>query len=157
MLFFLINNYGWRRRTSAGLVSIVFYNTFVMWPRSRCCFGTTPPGEGIVVVAPWWCGWTILVTCKSWFFSLKIANRIITVGSLGAALVAPADWFVVVEAAVMMWMNNSIDFYKTCFFQKFRQSHHHRGVCWCCSGGTVSRILCKLQHFLHVASLPLCK
>ena len=37
-------------------------------------------------------------------------------GSLGAALVAPAGWFLAVEAAVMMWMNNSIDFYKTCFF-----------------------------------------
>ena len=101
-------------------------------------------------------------------------------GSLGAALVAPAGWFLVVEAAVMMWMNNSMDFYKTCFFQKFRQSHHHRGVSWRCFGGTVSRILCKLQHFLllrccrcgnnrisvanlcklqyflYVASLPLC-
>ena len=46
-------------------------------------------------------------------FFIKIANRIITVGSLGAALVAPAGWFLVVEAAVMMWMNNSMDFYKT--------------------------------------------
>ena len=90
-------------------------------------------------------------------FSIKIANRIITVGSLGAALVAPGGRFLVVEAAVMMWMNNSVDFYKTCFFQKFRQSHHHRGLSWRCFGGTVSRILCKLQHFLHVASLPLCK
>ena len=46
-------------------------------------------------------------------FFRNFANRIITVGSLGAALVAPAGWFLVVEAAVMMWMNNSMDFYKT--------------------------------------------
>ena len=91
------------------------------------------------------------------FLITKIAKRIITVGSLGAALAAPAGWFLAVEAAVMIWMNNSVDFYKTCFFQKFRQSHHHRGLSWRCFGGTVSRILCKLQHFLYVASLPLCK
>ena len=46
-------------------------------------------------------------------FHRKIAKRIITVGSLGAALVAPGGRFLVVEAAVMMWMNNSMDFYKT--------------------------------------------
>ena len=39
-------------------------------------------------------------------------------GSLGAALAAPAGWFLAVEAAVMIWMNNSVDFYKTCFFLK---------------------------------------
>ena len=47
------------------------------------------------------------------FFFIKIANRIITVGSLGAALVAPGGRFLVVEAAVMMWMNNSMVFFKT--------------------------------------------
>ena len=46
-------------------------------------------------------------------FFRNFANRIITVGSLGAALVAPAGRFLVVQAAVMMWMNNSMDFYKT--------------------------------------------
>ena len=46
-------------------------------------------------------------------FYPKIAKRIITVGSLGAALVAPGGRFLVVEAAVMMWMNNSMDFCKT--------------------------------------------
>ena len=88
---------------------------------------------------------------------IKIANRIITVGSLGAALVAPGGRFLVGEAAVMMWMNNSMDFCKTCFFQKNRQAHHHGGVPWRRFGGTWLRILCKLQHFLYVAFLPLCK
>ena len=46
-------------------------------------------------------------------FFIKIANRIITVGSLGAALVAPGGRVLVVEPAVMMWMNNSMDFCKT--------------------------------------------
>ena len=46
-------------------------------------------------------------------FYPKIAKRIITVGSLGAALVTPGGRFLVVEAAVMMWMNNSMDFCKT--------------------------------------------
>ena len=43
------------------------------------------------------------------------------------------------------------------FFQKNRQAHHHGGVPWCRFGGTGLRILCKIQHFLYVASLPLCK
>ena len=97
------------------------------------------------------------MTSKNLFFFIKIANRIITVGSLGAALVAPGGRFLVVEAAVMMWMNNSMFFFKTWFFQKIRQAHHHGGVPWRRFGGTGSRILCKLQHFLYVASLPLCK
>ena len=46
-------------------------------------------------------------------FHRKIAKRIITVGSLGAALVAPGGRFLVVEAAVMMWMINSMFFFKT--------------------------------------------
>ena len=46
-------------------------------------------------------------------FHRKIAKRIITVGSLGAALVAPGGRALVVEPAVMMWMNNSMDFCKT--------------------------------------------
>ena len=46
-------------------------------------------------------------------FHRKIAKRIITVGSLDAALVAPGGRALVVEPAVMMWMNNSMDFCKT--------------------------------------------
>ena len=39
-------------------------------------------------------------------------------GSLGAALVAPGVRFLVVEPAVMMWMNNSMVFCKTVFFSE---------------------------------------
>ena len=46
-------------------------------------------------------------------FFIKIANHIISVGSLGAALVAPGGRFLVVEAAVMIRMNNSMFFCKT--------------------------------------------
>ena len=46
-------------------------------------------------------------------FVRKIAKRTITVGSLGTALVAPGVRVLVVEPAVMMWMNNSMDFCKT--------------------------------------------
>ena len=39
-------------------------------------------------------------------------------GSLGAALVAPGGRFLVVEAAVMIWMNNSMFFFQNLFFSR---------------------------------------
>ena len=100
-------------------------------------------------------------------------------GSLGVALVAPAGRLLVVEAAVMMWMNNSMDFYKTFFFRNFanriitvgslgaalvapcRGSYVNYNTfcmlrrCRCVNNRISVANLCKLQYFLYVASLPL--
>ena len=46
-------------------------------------------------------------------FSAKIAILHTTAAWLGTSFLAPGGWVLVVEPAVMMWMNNSMDFCKT--------------------------------------------
>ena len=81
---------------------------------------------------PWWCGWTILLTFTKLVFFRNFVNRIITVGSVGAALVAPCR-------------GSYVNHNTFCMLRR----------CRCVNNRISVANLCKLQYFLYVASLSL--